>query len=59
MTKDEDAATEAMLDTISKICPGKDCAWRIQKSDGCDHMRCQKCGHEVGHSCADASVSSH
>ncbi|EME41140.1 hypothetical protein DOTSEDRAFT_55051 [Dothistroma septosporum NZE10] len=40
---EEEAATNAMLDEVSKICPGKNCGWRIQKSTGCDHMTCRKC----------------
>jgi hypothetical protein len=44
--KDEEKKTEAMLDGISKKCPGKTCGWRIQKTDGCDHMTCKRCRHE-------------
>ncbi|EME88581.1 uncharacterized protein MYCFIDRAFT_159791 [Pseudocercospora fijiensis CIRAD86] len=53
-SKDEDAATEAMLDTVSKSCPGpkgKACGWRIQKIDGCDHMTCRSCKHEFCWEC--------
>lgn len=37
--RDEEAATEAMIDTMSKKCPGTNCGWRIQKTDGCDHSK--------------------
>ncbi|KXT18330.1 hypothetical protein AC579_936 [Pseudocercospora musae] len=52
--KDEEAATEAMLDAVSKLCPGpkgKACGWRIQKIDGCDHMTCRTCKHEFCWEC--------
>lgn len=29
-----EVATSAMIDQVSKICPGKGCGWRIQKGDG-------------------------
>jgi hypothetical protein len=34
-TSDE-AKTLAMLDSVSKVCPGSGCKWRLQKVDGCD-----------------------
>jgi len=36
--KADEAATEAMLDAVSKKCPGLrgKCGWRIQKTSGCD-----------------------
>lgn len=29
-----------------KQCPGNGCQHAIMKTEGCDHMRCDKCGHE-------------
>lgn len=49
--RDDEAATAAMLDTVSKACPGAKCGWRIQKIDGCDHMTCKKCKHEFCWEC--------
>lgn len=44
--RDEEEQTAKMLDDVSKKCPGEGCGWRIQKSDGCDHMTCRKCRWE-------------
>jgi hypothetical protein len=49
--RDEERATEAMLNDISKKCPGENCGWRIQKSDGCDHMTCRRCKHQFCWQC--------
>ncbi|GAB7361929.1 hypothetical protein MBLNU230_g1967t1 [Neophaeotheca triangularis] len=55
--RDEEAKTAAMLDNVSKVCPGpgkggkKSCGVRIQKGGGCDHMRCRTCLHEFCWQC--------
>lgn len=36
----EEAASESALLTISKLCP-RGCGARIQKTEGCDHMKCK------------------
>ncbi|EMC92730.1 hypothetical protein BAUCODRAFT_59502, partial [Baudoinia panamericana UAMH 10762] len=54
--RDEEARTEAMLDSVSKRCPGVNCGWRIQKTDGCDHMTCRKCKHEFCWQCLAAQT---
>ncbi|KAI0436176.1 hypothetical protein F4803DRAFT_543174 [Xylaria telfairii] len=41
----EEAASENALLTVSKLCPNN-CGARIQKTEGCDHMKCRQCGHE-------------
>jgi hypothetical protein len=33
---EEEAKTLAMLENVSKPCPGPGCKWRLQKIDGCD-----------------------
>jgi hypothetical protein len=33
---EEEAKTLAMLENVSKPCPGPSCKWRLQKIDGCD-----------------------
>lgn len=50
----EEKATEAMIDNISKKCPGPRCGWRIQKTDGCDHMTCRRCKHQFCWQCLAA-----
>lgn len=52
--REEERKTEAMLEGISKKCPGEGCGWRIQKLDGCDHMTCRRCRHEFCWSCLAA-----
>jgi len=54
--RDEEAKTEAMIDSVSKKCPGANCGWRIQKTDGCDHMTCRKCRHQFCWECLAAHV---
>lgn len=49
--REEEEQTMAMLDSISKKCPGPNCGWRIQKTDGCDHITCRKCRHEFCWQC--------
>ncbi|KAI1157930.1 hypothetical protein F5B18DRAFT_668633 [Nemania serpens] len=41
----EEAASESALLTISKLCP-RGCGARIQKTEGCDHMKCRQCSYE-------------
>ncbi|KAI1260304.1 hypothetical protein F5Y18DRAFT_259881 [Xylariaceae sp. FL1019] len=37
----DEAATEAALSRISKVCPNTSCGARIEKTSGCDHMTCK------------------
>jgi hypothetical protein len=49
--RDEEKKEEAMLNQLSKKCPGVNCGWRIEKIDGCEHMTCKKCKHEFCWQC--------
>lgn len=33
---EDEAKAQAMLEAVSKLCPGPGCKWRLQKIDGCD-----------------------
>lgn len=37
----QEEASIAAIKTMSKKCPGMDCAFNIQKNAGCDHMTCK------------------
>ncbi len=54
--REEEAKTNAMIDSVSKTCPGEGCGWRIQKTDGCDHMTCKKCRHQFCWECLAAQA---
>ncbi|KAF1995018.1 hypothetical protein P154DRAFT_612278 [Amniculicola lignicola CBS 123094] len=42
----QEAASQAAVNQLSRKCPGKKCAYSIEKNDGCDHMTCSKCKYE-------------
>ncbi|XP_055345873.1 ankyrin repeat and IBR domain-containing protein 1-like [Paramacrobiotus metropolitanus] len=48
----EEAANNLWLVTNSKPCPS--CKSPIQKTDGCNHMKCCKCKHDFCWICGDA-----
>ncbi|CAF0915707.1 unnamed protein product [Adineta ricciae] len=49
-TKDaDDEASQLWMIQNSKKCPN--CPYRIEKNDGCDHMKCMKCSYEFCWSC--------
>ncbi|RMY35328.1 hypothetical protein D0865_13938 [Hortaea werneckii] len=50
----DEAKTEATLKTMSKLCPNKQCGWRIEKTGGCEHMTCRRCRHEFCWQCMAA-----
>jgi hypothetical protein len=37
----EEALSARVLQKISKLCPNKQCGYRLQKIGGCDHVRCK------------------
>jgi hypothetical protein len=37
----QEAASQAAVNQLSRKCPGKKCAYSIEKNDGCDHMTCK------------------
>ena len=39
--RQEEKATAATVNAVTKACPGRSCGWRIQKNEGCDHMTCK------------------
>lgn len=39
--KAQEEASIAMINRSSKKCPGPNCAFNIQKNNGCDHMTCK------------------
>lgn len=50
----EEAASIAVIDKITKKCPGKPgqpCGWNIEKVAGCDHMTCSRCEGEFCYIC--------
>ena len=44
--KEEEAASEATVVQISKLCPGESCGYHVEKISGCDHMTCG-CSYDV------------
>lgn len=48
--------SEATINKDSKRCPNPTCGIPIQKSSGCNHMKCPKCKVRGGHA-ASASAS--
>ena len=39
--KRQEAASALKISETTKKCPGRGCAWKIEKNDGCDHMTCE------------------
>lgn len=39
----DEIRSQTTLRNTTKICPGKNCGWRIEKKSGCDHVTCTKC----------------
>lgn len=49
-----EAATTRLIERTTRTCPGKPgqpCGWHIEKSEGCDHMTCSRCGGEFCYEC--------
>ena len=47
----DERASERLVNTIAKQCPGMGCGARIEKNNGCDHMTCSHCRHEFCRVC--------
>jgi hypothetical protein len=39
--EDREALSAALIEDISKLCPGPGCSYRIEKHAGCDHITCE------------------
>lgn len=39
--KVQEQASLRAISELTKKCPGKNCGWNIQKTEGCDHMTCK------------------
>lgn len=44
--RQEEAASRRVVAEISKTCPNGDCGAQIQKTAGCDQIKCRACGHD-------------
>lgn len=49
--QEQEQLSKAVLDKISKKCPGRGCDFHIQKTDGCDAMTCSRCRHKFCWQC--------
>ncbi|KAH7092322.1 hypothetical protein FB567DRAFT_614190 [Paraphoma chrysanthemicola] len=49
---EQELASKAALEKISTQCPGAECGYWIQKTAGCDHMTCTRCGFQFCYLCS-------
>ncbi|KAI1125566.1 hypothetical protein F5Y10DRAFT_227677 [Nemania abortiva] len=47
----QDKVTAQYLSRNTKQCPGRGCGVRIEKTGGCTHMTCSRCGHQFRWCC--------
>ncbi|KAF1992720.1 hypothetical protein P154DRAFT_596343 [Amniculicola lignicola CBS 123094] len=46
VNREQEKASETVIQNTTKKCPNKACGVDIKKNNGCDHMTCTKCRHE-------------
>ncbi|KAI8943266.1 hypothetical protein NX059_001285 [Plenodomus lindquistii] len=48
---EQESLSRGVIEKESVLCPGEDCGYSIQKSEGCDHMTCSQCSYEFCYIC--------
>jgi len=48
LRKEQEEQSAAYIEKTTKKCPGENCAWNIEKNNGCDHMTCESINWRAG-----------